>query len=107
MNAVTRCFRFAAAIVAVALILFESPPSADSEGSQIQLAVDTVNPNQDGLLAIYGAARLGGNIGLPITAGDLNGDGRADVVFCEIYASAGPGLRQNNGQVNVYLSDEV
>lgn len=70
----------------------------------VQLAMDTAVPN-DGLLTIYGALRLGGEIGMPIGAGDLTGDGRGDVIYCEMYASAGAGNRTNNGQVNFYISD--
>jgi hypothetical protein len=70
----------------------------------VQLAMDTAVPN-DGLLTIYGALRLGGEIGMPIGAGDLTGDGRGDVIYCQMYASAGAGNRTNNGQVNFYISD--
>jgi len=84
------------------LLLFQISAATDATG--IRLAVDTRNPNQDGLLVLYGAATRGGDIGLPVGAGDINGDGRADVTFCEMYASS-PDGRRNNGQVNVYLSD--
>ena len=50
----------------------------------VQLAMDTAVPN-DGLLTIYGALRLGGEIGMPIGAGDLTGDGRGDVIYCQLY----------------------
>jgi hypothetical protein len=71
---------------------------------QVQLAMDTAVAN-DGLLTIYGAIRSGGEIGMPIGAGDINGDGRGDVIYCEMYASAGAGIRTNNGQINFYISD--
>jgi hypothetical protein len=71
----------------------------------IELAVDTAIQNQDGLLVLYGGLRLGGEKGLPVAAGDINGDGRADVIFCEMYGSAGSGSRKNNGLVNFYISD--
>ena len=99
---VIRVSRPLAAGLALLLFLLSSNLAA-SQSPQIQLAVDTANTDQDGMLTIFGGAYLGGDIGLPVAAGDLNGDGRADVVFCEMYASTGP--RQNNGQVNVYLSD--
>ena len=57
------------------------------------------------MLAIFAELRFGGEIGLPVGAGDINGDNRADVIFCQMYASAGAGNRQNNGQVNFYISD--
>ena len=40
---------------------------------------------------------------LPVAAGDINGDGRADVIFCGMYGSSGS--RENNGIVNFYISD--
>jgi hypothetical protein len=71
----------------------------------IEIAVDTAVQDQDGLLVLYGGLRFGGEVGLPVGAGDINGDGRDDVAFCEMYASAGAGNRVNNGQVNFYISD--
>src|SRR5260370_21674294 len=99
------CTCSAILIVLVWTLPLVTGPSGASNNPGIELAVDTAVPNQDGLLTLYGGMRLGGEIGLPVAAGDLNGDGRADVVFCEMYASAGPGQRTNNGQVNFYLSD--
>ena len=76
--------------------------SAQSGGS-IQLAVDTANFDQDGLLVLFGGLRLQGDIGLPVGAGDINGDGRADVIFCGMFGTSAS--RTNNGVVNVYVSD--
>src|SRR5712692_4574454 len=76
---------------------------ATAEGAAIELAVDTANFNQDGLLVLFGGLRMQGEIGLPVAAGDINGDGRADVIFCGMYGSSGN--RNNNGVVNFYLSD--
>jgi hypothetical protein len=76
-----------------------------AQGGAIELAVDTANFNQDGLLVLFGGLRLQGEIGLPVAAGDINGDSRADVIFCGMYGSAGAGTRRNNGRVNFYLSD--
>jgi hypothetical protein len=75
---------------------------ATAEGAAIELAVDTANFNQDGLLVLFGGLRMQGEIGLPVAAGDINGDGRADVMFCGMYGST-DGL--NNGVVNFYISD--
>src|SRR5262249_44124651 len=89
-------------VCASLVLMFQLSAATDSTG--IRLAVDTKDPNQDGLLVLYGGANRGGDIGLPVAAGDINGDGRADVAFCEMYASS-PDGRKNNGQVNIYLSD--
>src|ERR1044071_7596481 len=77
--------------------------STSAQGGSIQLAVDLANFNQDGLLVLFGSLRLQGDIGLPVAAGDINGDGRADVIFCGMYGSSQN--QTNNGVVNVYLSD--
>ena len=76
---------------------------AGAQGGAIELAVDAANINQDGLLVLFGGLRLQGEIGLPVAAGDINGDGRADVIFCGMYGSIGS--RENNGIVNFYISD--
>ena len=101
----TRVFlKLTVSIIAVLLAIIAPIPSALTQsGMQIELAVDTAIPNQDGLLALYGGVALGGEKGMPVGAGDINGDGRADVIFCEMYASVG--ARDNNGQVNFYISD--
>ena len=77
--------------------------STSAQGGSIQLAVDTKNFEQDGLLALFGGLRLQGEIGLPVGAGDINGDGKDDVMFCGMYGSSDP--RTNNGIVNIYISD--
>jgi hypothetical protein len=87
------------------LILPLSQYSTSAQNPQsVELAVDTAVP-QDGLLTIYGSLRLGGEIGYPVAAGDINGDGRADVISCGMYATAGGGNRLNNGLINFYISD--
>ena len=91
----------------IAMILSLSLPfiaiRAAAQGGSIELAVDAANFNQDGLLVLFGGLRMQGEIGLPVAAGDINGDGRADVIFCGMYGSTGN--RDNNGVVNFYLSD--
>src|SRR5438067_3405093 len=93
------------AVVAIilSLLLPQSAFRTSAQGGAIQLAVDTANYNQDGLLVLFGSTRRQGEIGLPVAAGDVNGDGRADVLFGGMYGSSDPFT--NNGTVNVYLSD--
>ncbi|MEK6324386.1 MAG: hypothetical protein AABN33_22330 [Acidobacteriota bacterium] len=76
---------------------------ATAQGGAIELAVDTANFNQDGLLVLFGGLRLQGEVGLPVSAGDVNGDGRGDVIYCGMFGSTAN--RDNNGVVNFYLSD--
>jgi FG-GAP repeat protein len=91
-------------LLLILLLLFQLIPTRSlAQGGAIQLAVDTANFNQDGLLVLFGGLRLQGFVGLPIAAGDINGDGRGDVIFCGMYGSTGN--RTNNGVVNFYLSD--
>ncbi|HLG15201.1 MAG TPA: hypothetical protein VJH03_11960 [Blastocatellia bacterium] len=101
-----RTIIFVGLILALAVQAATVPPAARAQTTQaIELAVDTKDLDQDGLLALFGGARLGGEIGLPVAAGDINGDSRADVIFCAMYASSATGNRSNNGQVNFYISD--
>src|SRR5215813_2201413 len=92
-----------AIILSVVLASQSFSAAQDLGASSIQLAVDTANFNQDGLLVLFGGLRLQGDIGLPVAAGDLNGDGRADVIFCGMNGSTFPMI--NNGVVNFYMSD--
>jgi len=98
-------FRSSVAIIIIFLIGMQGYISSRAQTAGVELAVDVANFNQDGLLAIFGSLRQEGSIGLPIGAGDLNGDGRDDLIFCGMFGSAGPGTRINNGQINIYLSD--
>ena len=93
----------AVAAVVVSMLLPQGAFRASAQSGGIQLAVDTANFNQDGLLVLFGSTRRQGEIGLPVGAGDINGDGRADVLFGGMYGSSGPFT--NNGTVNVYVSD--
>jgi hypothetical protein len=77
-----------------------TPPTAWTD---IELAVDTANFNQDGLLVLFGGLRLQGHVGLPVGSGDINGDGRSDVIICGMFGSVFP--RENNGVVSFYISD--
>lgn len=103
MKIFSRRSRAAIGTVATLLICFRLSIPAQLDSAQIQLAVDTANTNQDGLLSVFGGVTSGAHIGDPVGAGDVNGDGKADLVFCEMYTSLGS--RINNGQVNVYLSN--
>ena len=91
------------AVISLILLPTVRAPFAAQNNPNIELAVDTLVPYQDGLLVLYGGLRLGGEKGLPVGAGDINGDSRSDVMFCALYGSTGD--RRNNGRVNIYLSD--
>ncbi|HKP10990.1 MAG TPA: hypothetical protein VJZ91_02730, partial [Blastocatellia bacterium] len=95
----------AVAALILSLLLPQGAFRASAQSGGIQLAIDTANYNQDGLLVLFGGTRLQGEIGLPVAAGDINGDGRADVLFGGMYGSSGPFT--NNGTVNVYVSEGV
>ena len=86
---------FILALISLLSLPRVAPLSSAQSGGNIELAVDTANPSQDGLLAIFAELRFGGEIGLPVGAGDINGDNRADVIFCQMYASAGAGNRRH------------
>lgn len=96
-------------LMLAAIILASAPfrsSKSRAQSAQIQLVSDVAMQNQDGLLGLYGSIHNGGSLGMPVAAGDLNGDGRADVFFTEMYANSSPdGQRINNGQLNIYLSD--
>ncbi len=77
--------------------------AVSAQGGSIQLAVDAADFDQDGLLVLFGGLRRQGEVGLPVGAGDINGDGRGDVIFCGMFGSSGS--RTNNGVVNFYISD--
>lgn len=98
-------FRGAIAIAVIFLLTVSGYRASIAQSSGVELAVDVADFNQDGLLVIFGALRQQGLIGLPIAVGDLNGDGRDDLIFCGMYGSSGAGTRLNNGQINIYLSD--
>src|SRR5262245_53091196 len=90
-------------LILISLLVPSLAIRATAQGGSIELAVDTANFNQDGLLVLFGGLPRQGEIGLPVAAGDLNGDGKADVVFCGMFGDAGN--RTNDGVVNVYISD--
>ncbi|MEW6210557.1 MAG: FG-GAP repeat protein [Acidobacteriota bacterium] len=92
-------------ILASLIFLPQQMSSSRAQQGAVELAIDTADFEQDGLLVLFGGLRNQGHIGLPVGAGDLNGDSRADVIFCGMFGSAGAGTRRNNGQINFYLSD--
>ena len=79
-------FRSCVALVIFTVIVLQSLSHSTAQSAGIQLAVDTANTDQDGLFVIYGGLALQGDIGLPVGAGDINGDGRADVLYSRIMA---------------------
>ena len=104
MSSIGRLVRAAAVIGFLPTFLLSNAlVSPSTAWTDIELAVDTANFNQDGLLVLFGGLRLQGHVGLPVGAGDINGDGRADVIICGMYGSVFP--RENNGVVSFYLSD--
>jgi hypothetical protein len=97
---------FIAVVVACLPAILAAPFTSVAQiNPRVELAVDTADLQQDGVLALFGGLRLQGDLGLPVGAGDLNADGRAEVIFCGMYGDAGGGFRRNNGQVNIYISD--
>lgn len=64
---------------------------------------DTEQPGQ---LTIRNVKELGGDYGLPVELGDLDGDGHVDLVVAPMAASSGPdGDREEAGEVYVYPGD--
>ena len=90
-------------------VVLSNPPAKRAKRAvqgapPIEVAIDTAVPT-DGLLTVYGGTRMAGERGFPIGAGDINGDGRADVIMGGLYASPSAGNRINNGLISFYLSD--
>jgi glycosylphosphatidylinositol phospholipase D len=78
----------------------DGQPPAD--GAVIDLAVGP----QTGVRTVLGRGAGGGDIGLPVEAGDLDGDGLADVAIGQIIADAGPASdRDRAGRVTVAFGD--
>ncbi|MFY9609579.1 MAG: integrin alpha [Blastocatellia bacterium] len=94
------CLRIGLVVIILSSL---APQIAVFAQGSIQLAVDAANFDQDGLLVLFGGLRRQGEIGLPVGSGDINGDGRGDVIFCGMFGSSGN--RTNNGVVNFYISD--
>ncbi|MBE7560924.1 FG-GAP repeat protein [bacterium] len=68
---------------------------------------DTAQPGQR---TLYAAIAGGGFYGMPVGAGDLNGDGFGDVVLCPMRATGGPGnqlLRPESGETYIVFGDGV
>ncbi len=71
---------------------------------------DLGHATQPGQETIYAAIAGGGFYGLPVGAGDLNGDGHGDVVLCPMRATGGPAnatQRPESGEAYVVFGDGV
>jgi hypothetical protein len=89
---------FAAAMPFAILLLL--PASA-----RAQAHWDVGETGREGQWTIYGAARLGSQLGLPVASGDVNGDGRDDVIITPMNADSGPGrIRTRAGEAAIVLS---
>ena len=68
---------------------------------------DVAQPGQE---TVYGAISGGGFFGMPVGAGDLNGDGYTDIVLSPMRASGGPAnqaLRSQSGEAYIVFGDGV
>lgn len=65
---------------------------------------DVGNTGQAGQLTVYGGAPLGARLGLPLAGGDLNGDGKADLVVTPMFADSGTSRQRDSaGEAVVIL----
>jgi hypothetical protein len=63
------------------------------------------NTAQAGQWTIYGRTGNGAGLGLPVASGDLNGDGKRDVILTPMNADSGPGrTRSRAGEAVLVLS---
>lgn len=66
------------------------------------LVWDTKDIAQMGQMTIYNGYSEGSLLGMPVGAGDLNGDGFDDIALAAFYGPSGPaGGRRASGQINV------
>lgn len=93
--------RSSMAALVLALMFF----AIGERGTLAQQAWDVGNTDQAGQLTVYGGAPLGARLGLPLAGGDLNGDGKADVILTPMFANSGPARqRANAGEAVIVLS---
>jgi len=69
---------------------------------------DVADTARAGQWTIYNRVAGGANLGLPVAIGDLDGDGRGDVVVAPMNADSGPdGTRSRAGAVAIALGGEL
>ena len=66
---------------------------------------DTADVGREGQWTLYNRTDNGARVGFPLAAGDMNGNGRSDIVLTPMNADSGPGLgRTRAGEVTIILS---
>jgi hypothetical protein len=95
----------ATGILAAVLLLTSLWVPAHGKLRAVALRVwDVQDTSQDGQLSIFNVDEEGSLLGMPVSSGDLNGDGFDDVVLAPFYARTGPTKsRLGGGTLNVYF----
>src|SRR5262245_15968518 len=84
-------WRVSIAVLVLALTVFALGPTRPPA----QHPWHVVHSGQAGQLTVYGGAPLGARLGLPLAGGDLDGDGKADLVVTPMFADSGT-MRQRD-----------